>query len=109
MRPRPNPLRALICGAGAAGHLHAAAYRALGVDVVAVYDPDPTRARWLAQMHEAQIATSPTALFATDAECASLTSPPPSHVEQACAAARKGRVVFVEKPIATSIEGLERL
>ena len=105
----PNPLRALISGAGAAGHLHAMAYRALGVEVVGVYDPDPTFARWLAQMHDAEAEASPAALFAREAECVSLAGPPPSHAAQTRLAAREGRIVFVEKPVATSVPDLERL
>jgi predicted dehydrogenase len=102
-------MRAIICGAGGAGHLHAVTYLALGVDVVAVYDPDPARASLLARMHDAEVMPSAEALFAVTAEHASICSPPPAHVGQAELSASPGRIVFVEKPVATTLGGLERL
>jgi predicted dehydrogenase len=102
-------MRAVICGAGAAGHLHAVSHLTLGVDVVGVFDPDPARARLLARMHDARIYETAEELFAASAENVSICSPPPAHVSQSELAAREGRLVFVEKPVATSAEGLERL
>jgi predicted dehydrogenase len=102
-------MRAVICGAGAAGHLHAVTYLAIGVDVVGVYDPDPARAGLLARMHDAACFASAEELFDANAEHVSICSPPPAHVAQAELASRSGRLVFVEKPVATSAEGLARL
>lgn len=106
MSQRP---RAIVCGAGAAGLLHALAYRARGVEVVAVFDPDADRAATLASLCGARSVPTLDALLAVDAEIASVCSPPRVHVEHALAAARSGRHVFVEKPVATSEEDLARL
>src|SRR5690606_16394137 len=48
-------------------------------------------------------------LLAVDAAVAAVCSPPIHHVEQAEALARPGRLVFVEKPVATSHAELARL
>ncbi len=101
-------MRAIISGAGAAGLLHALAFRASRVDVAAVYDPDFARARNLAELFGASVATSFDELVRHDAELASVCGPPAAHVTQAEALAR-GRIVFVEKPVATSASELERL
>ncbi|HEY8080070.1 MAG TPA: Gfo/Idh/MocA family oxidoreductase [Labilithrix sp.] len=101
-------MRAIISGAGAAGLLHALAYRASRVDVAAVFDPDPARAKNLAELFGARVAPTFDELVRHDAELASVCGPPAVHVAQAEALAR-GRIVFVEKPVATSPSELERL
>jgi predicted dehydrogenase len=101
-------MRAIISGAGAAGLLHALAFRASRVGVAAVYDPDPARARNLAELFGARVAATFDELVRVDAELASVCGPPAVHVAQAEALAR-GRVVFVEKPVAVSPDELDRL
>ena len=49
------------------------------------------------------------ALFGIDSELASVCSPPPAHVHQAEGACRNDRIVFVEKPIATTAEDFDRV
>jgi len=102
-------MRAIICGAGAAGRMHALAYRAAGVSVACVFDPNPTQAAALASLSGARVAPSAEALFATDSEMASVCSPPPLHASQAERASRPHRTVFVEKPLAARASELERL
>jgi predicted dehydrogenase len=101
-------MRAIISGAGAAGLLHALAFRASRVPVAAVFDPDPARAKNLAELFGATVLTSFDELARVDAEIASVCSPPSAHVEQAEVLSR-GRIVFVEKPVATSAIELDRL
>jgi predicted dehydrogenase len=106
-----GPRSAVVCGAGAAGAMHALVLRTAGVRICGVYDPDPGRARALAEMHGAEVYASEAALFRSDASMACVTSPPPLHVAQAeqAAAARAGRIVFVEKPLAVTKGELARL
>jgi predicted dehydrogenase len=100
---------AAIVGAGAAGLLHALAYRAHGVDVLFVLDPDAAQARALAELCGAETCTDVDAIARSDVDCVSVCSPPRVHVEQALACAREGRLVFVEKPIATTRAELDRI
>jgi predicted dehydrogenase len=102
-------MRAAIVGAGGAGLLHALSFRAHGVAVAEVFDPDPLRARNLADLCGARACDSLDALADTDADCISIASPPRWHVQQADRCARNGRTVFVEKPVALAEDELERL
>jgi predicted dehydrogenase len=102
-------VRAILVGAGAAGLLHSLAYRAHGVGIAAIYDPDARRAHELAESCGAEVAPSVEALARSDAPFASICSPPAAHVAQAALLARDGRTVFVEKPVAVSFDELERL
>jgi predicted dehydrogenase len=100
---------AIICGAGAAGLLHGLVLRSAGARVLGVFDPDTMRARAVAEMLGAAVYAREEALFDAPADVACITSPPAAHVAQAVLAARGGRVVFVEKPVATTAEDLARL
>ncbi|MEO6575499.1 MAG: Gfo/Idh/MocA family oxidoreductase [Polyangiaceae bacterium] len=101
--------RAVICGAGAAGLVHAITYRAAGVDVVGLHDPDPGRLNTLAEMTGARVCESPAELFAMDCDFVSICSPPAAHVRQATLATNGKRTVFVEKPVATTRVDLDRI
>jgi predicted dehydrogenase len=105
-------MRAGVVGAGAAGLMHALSYRAHGVVVAAVFDPDVERARRLAEMTGAptvRVCSDLAELAQSDLDWVSVCSPPVNHVEQALACARDGRIVFVEKPVAVSRPELARL
>jgi predicted dehydrogenase len=100
---------AIICGAGAAGMMHGIVLRSAGARICGVYDPDVSRARALAEVLGAEVFPRVEALFDAPADVACIASPPNLHVEQATLAARVGRVVFVEKPVATTPVDLARL
>ena len=102
-------MRALIAGAGIAGFLHSLAYRAHGVIVAAVFDPDPRRACDLADLHGARAVATFEELARVDADIASICSPPRHHVAQAERLATADRAVLIEKPVAVSNDELGRL
>lgn len=102
-------MKVILVGAGASGLLHALAFRACGVPVAAIYDPDMERARALAEMSGGRAVASFEDAASVDAPIAAVCSPPSLHVAQAAALAHGGRTVFVEKPVATTDEDLERL
>lgn len=103
-------MKVVIVGAGASGLLHALAFRACQVPVAAVYDPDVERARTLVDLCGGRVLSSFEDAVRSDATLAAVCSPPPFHVAQAEALARaNGRTVFVEKPVATTEDDLERL
>ena len=101
--------RAVVVGAGPAGHMHALAYRAAGVEIAGVFDPDPARAAGFAAAHGTEAAASLGDLLGGDAGFVSVASPPPHHVAQATAAARPRRTGLVEKPVALSSPDLAPL
>jgi predicted dehydrogenase len=103
-------VKAIICGAGVAGFLHALAYRAHGVEIAGVFDPDARRGRDFAELCGGVFVGSLEELARIDAGLASVCSPPRAHVAQAeLLGDRDRRVVFVEKPVAISEGELERL
>ena len=101
--------RALVVGAGVAGFLHSLAYRAQGVAIAGVFDPDTQRARDLAELHGAKAVATFDELAQLEGDIASICSPPRDHVAQARALARNGRAVLIEKPVAVSHEELREL
>jgi predicted dehydrogenase len=102
-------MKVVIVGAGASGLLHALAFRAANVEVGYVYDPDVAKALGLAEAMDALPLRTFEEAITSDAEIAAVCSPPARHVAQAEALSGPGRVVFVEKPVATSMAELERL
>ncbi|MEA2751082.1 MAG: myo-inositol 2-dehydrogenase / D-chiro-inositol 1-dehydrogenase [Myxococcales bacterium] len=102
-------MKAIIAGAGIAGFLHSLAYRAHGVTIAGVFDPDPRRAHDLAELHGARAASTFEELARIDADVASICSPPRHHVAQAEELARADRAVLIEKPVAVSLDELTRL
>jgi predicted dehydrogenase len=85
--------------------MHALALRSAGVRIAAVHDPDVDRARWLADLTQAAVVDD----LAIDVDVVAICSPPQHHVEQAEMLARADRLVFVEKPVATTLVDLGRL
>lgn len=79
--------------------------------IAAVYDPDRERAQAVADACSARVVDSLAAAAAVDAGIAALCSPPREHVAQAEVMCRASadRIVFVEKPVATSRAELERI
>ncbi len=93
-----------IVGAGYIGGVHAGV---LGRDVRArgasVYDVVQERAENLARTSGARVARSVEELF-EECDAVYVTTPNTRHTELAVAAARAGKHVFCEKPMATSLE-----
>ena len=102
-------LRAGVVGAGVFGGYHADKYAELdGVVLSAVLDTHPERAAALAARHGGQ-AFSDMAAFLDAADVVSVASPAVSHARVTLAALRAGKHVYVEKPIATSLEDADAI
>lgn len=112
--PVHRPLfRAAIIGTGGIANAHADALRALSdrVELVAVADIDESRARAFADAHSAtSVYTDAEQLLASERlDLVHICTPPQTHVPLALAAARVGVVSLVEKPVALSLDELDRL
>jgi predicted dehydrogenase len=102
-------LRAGVVGAGVFGGYHAHKYAVLAdVELAAVFDPDMDRARALAGDLGVVAADDLESLLDL-CEVVSIASPAIFHAEQALKALNAGRSVYVEKPLATSLEDADRL
>jgi predicted dehydrogenase len=102
-------LRAGVVGAGVFGGFHAAKYAArTDVSLTAVFDPHPDRAGALADRFGAWAAPDLAALLER-IDVLSIASPAHTHAAQALAALAAGKHVYVEKPIATSLEDADAI
>jgi predicted dehydrogenase len=109
----PKPVRVLCVGAGHMGRSHALAYHQLdGFQIAGIVTRSPeSRARLNAELgggfpefsdfHEALKTTRPDAV--------SISTYPDTHAEYAEAAFDAGCHVFIEKPLADSVAGAERI
>lgn len=87
-----------------------AAARTSEVRLVTCYGRDEEKCRAFADEHGIEAAPSFEAAIETDGvDVALLVTPNDLHAEQAIACAERGRHVFVEKPIASTVEAGERM
>ena len=102
---------ALIGPSGMWGpRIAAAAARAPGLRLVTCYGRDAGRREEFARERGVEGAASfEAAIEHTDVEAVLLVTPNDVHAEQALACAERGRHVFVEKPIADTLEAAERM
>ena len=103
-------LSVVVAGAGSIGRRHLRNLRDLGVGRLAACDPDPARRKAVAdELGVAALAGLDEALDAGPPDAVLVCSPPVSHVSQALRAVERGAHVFVEKPLAHSLAGVEEL
>ena len=94
------------CGPGGAQVMYAPIWRFLqGVDLVALWDPNPDNARTLQGMiGEGAVMESLDDFWAQDLDGVIVSSPVFVHAEQTVAALERGLHVFCEKPMARSVQ-----
>ncbi|HEY5105803.1 MAG TPA: Gfo/Idh/MocA family oxidoreductase [Caulobacteraceae bacterium] len=102
-------LRAGVIGAGVFGGYHAGQYvKAARVRLSAVIDTHADRASALAARFGA-IAFDDLARFLEAVDLVSIVSPATAHAPAALACLRAGKPIYVEKPIATSLEDADAI
>ena len=104
-------MRTVLLGAGSIGQRHLRNLQTLGHAVVAVADPDRARLEAIRPLVAAgcRLVAGEAEAFAADADAVVICSPTSRHVDQALAALRRGWHVFVEKPLAPTLEGTAAL
>ena len=105
-------MRIGVCGCGYWGsNIVRSLCEIAGVRVEAVADPDPRARQRVASLLNGDVKThgSFEYLLADKVDAVVIASPPALHVEQAVAALRRGKAVFVEKPPAMTVPDMERL
>ena len=102
-----KPLRVGVVGTGFIGETHVAAWAAEGIHAV-IHDVDTGRAAALADRHGARVAESLDELFGA-VDVVDICTPTHLHAEVAIAAARAGRHVICEKPMARTLADAEAM
>ncbi len=104
-----STLRAGVIGAGVFGGYHADKYAELaGVNLPAVLDTHPERSQALADRHGAAPFYD-LAAFLAAVDVVSIASPAVAHAKAAIAALKAGKSVYVEKPLATSLQDADAI
>jgi len=104
------PLRIGVLGTGFAGSMHAHSALAIdGVQVVAVAAVPLTDATALANECGARVASAEEICAADDIDLVVVATPTYLHAEHAIAAARAGKHVFCEKPLARTLADAEAM
>ena len=107
-----NKIKVVIVGCGNMGSSHARAYKRLdGFELVGLVDRSPeARSRLAAELGVAeQFDNLETAITATDAQAVAICTYPDTHAEFANKSLNAGLDVFVEKPLAESVEQAEQV
>jgi predicted dehydrogenase len=97
-------MKAIIFGCGRMGWIRAEALIDLGINISAVCDPDIERAAELARTVGAPRVLASEGESWPDADLAFVCTPPDSHGSIGSHAAARGLSLFVEKPLALSVE-----
>lgn len=102
-------LRIGVIGTGKLGRLHVRTFKRIPeVEFVGCYDIDEARSRGVAADFGAQAFSTAEAL--TDSvDCVSVVVPTVSHEEVALRAIRAGKHVFLEKPMAATVDEAQRI
>jgi myo-inositol 2-dehydrogenase/D-chiro-inositol 1-dehydrogenase len=104
MAGRDRPLRIGLLGAGRMGALHAATLaRVRGARLVAVHDPDADAAAALAPEGATVTTRDAELIEADEVEAVLVASSTDAHAAQVEAAARAGKAIFCEKPVARDV------
>jgi predicted dehydrogenase len=106
-----EPFGVGIVGAGTIGVVHARALADIeGARVVAVAEPREEAGRALAEEHDAAWCPGIEELLARDdVDVVTLGTPSGMHPDQTVLAARAGKHVITEKPLAITLEGADRM
>jgi len=104
-----RPIKIGLVGAGTFGGYHAwKVHDHVGADLVTVFDMDNRAATSMAKKFEAAPAETPSSLF-DRVNAVLITSPAPTHAALGLQALSAGCHVFIEKPLALTLEDADRL
>ena len=101
--------KVFLAGCGSIGKRHAECLKDIGIKNFVFFDIDPARSQELADLYGGTTVSSYEEGLLTDADCVYILSPTALHVQQAMAAIKHGKHVFLEKPLSDSLDGVDEL
>ena len=100
-----TPLNVAMIGAGRMGRTHAGVLRTLAqVRITAVVDFVPENAQKVAELLGAKVSEEDEVLADPDIDAVFITTLTPAHAESIKKAAKAGKAIFVEKPLAHTLD-----
>ncbi len=104
-------LKVGVVGVGFIGELHARIFNEIPTaDLVAIADRDEVTARRLGERFHCEYYSDPSELFnRKDIEAVSICTPDKYHVQPAVDAAKAGKHILLEKPIARTVKDAEKI
>jgi predicted dehydrogenase len=102
-------MRAVVVGGGSIGARHFRNLKSLGMDGVALVEPDPRRREVLAAENAGPVFPTLEEALGQRPDLAVIATPTQLHAANALQAAQAGCHLFIEKPLSHSLKGLEAL
>ena len=102
-------MKALVLGCGSIGMRHVGHLIELGVATVEAADPNPDVCTAARSRFGIKAFVDPDEALGRNPDCVLVCTPAKSHVPMAMKALESGAHLFIEKPVSTSLEGLDDL
>lgn len=102
-------MRIAVLACGSIGRRHIGCLRELGYTDVIAHDPDLTAKAIVKEQFDLSCCSSLEEVWQTKPNVALITSPAPSHISLAREAVAHGCHVFIEKPLANTMQGVDDL
>ncbi len=100
-----KPLNIAMIGAGRMGQTHAAVLKTLlEVRITHIVDFVPENAQKVAEIFDASVSSEAEVLANPDVDAVFITTPTPAHAASIKQAAKAGKAIFVEKPLAHDLD-----
>lgn len=102
-------MKFLVIGCGSIGQRHVTNLKTVSAEsAIDVFDTQTELAKEIAKNHNVNLVNS-TAIESGNYDCVLVCTPPSSHVDLAIRAVTSGSNVFIEKPLSSSLDGIEKL
>lgn len=101
--------RVVVIGVGSIGERHVRCFLATGRASVSIVESKTSLAEEISKRYNVSVQRDLESAIADRPEIAVIATPAPLHVPQAIQLVEAGIQVLIEKPLSTSLEGLERL
>jgi predicted dehydrogenase len=107
--PDLSQFSVLVAGAGSIGRRHLTNLRQIGIQKLAVCDPDSERCAAVVSELKVEAFSELRSGLEAKPDAVFVCTPPVHHVRQALESVRAGAHVFIEKPVSHGLDGIDEL